>query len=345
MSETHPVEVALAGAGAWGMNWARVFSQHPECKFRYCCDMDPGRRQRVGTSYPGVTVTDNFEQMLTDPGLQGLVIATPPPTHYRLARMAIEAGKDVMVEKPLTTSESDARSLVAFAEEHGRILMVGHLLLYHPAVDMLKKLLERGDLGQPYYAYCQRLNLGAIRTEENALWSFAPHDISVIAHLMDGWPAGVTAVGKSYLQKGIEDVAFVNLHYENGFVAHMHMSWLDPNKIRRLTIVGNQKMVVFDDMEPQEKIRIFDKGAQVRSDSVYDNFWSVRYGDTLIPAISNKEPLVSEASEFIQCIRTRRQPKTPGSDGLRVVAVVEATERSMRTEGEYVALPFHQQVT
>jgi predicted dehydrogenase len=272
--------------------------------------------------------------------VRGVVVATPPADHFASALTVLEADKDVLVEKPMCMRAEDARRLVEEAERRSRILMAGHLLLYHPAMRRLKDLVESGEVGDLHYAYSQRVNLGVIRPDENALWSFAPHDVSMFLDLFGEWPVRVAAFGRHYLQVGVEDVVFFIMQFSGDRLAHSHMSWLDPNKVRRLTLVGNKKMVVFDDMDPQEKLRIFDRGARVKntlSPTMLDAV-SVRYGDTWIPAVSGKEPLFLEADHFLACIRERKSPYSGGREGARLVQILEAAQRSLAEGGSWIDL-------
>ncbi|HUK62691.1 MAG TPA: Gfo/Idh/MocA family oxidoreductase, partial [Dongiaceae bacterium] len=277
---------------------------------------------------------------------QGAVVSASAVGHYPLAKLLLEAGKDVYVEKPLTLEVAHAEELVALARKHGRILMVGHLLLFHPAVRHLKDMLDHGELGDVYYLYSQRVNLGKVRRDENALWSFAPHDLSVILHLIGQEPIDVVARGSAFLQGKVEDVVFVDLRFPGGKLAHVHVSWLDPHKLRKFTVVGTQKMIVFDDMEASEKIKVYDKGVDRAGQVVsYGDALTVRSGDILIPKISLQEPLRLECQHFIECVRERRKPLTDGLDGLRVVKVLDAAQRSLARGGAPVAIaPLPQEV-
>jgi predicted dehydrogenase len=253
--------------------------------------------------------------------------------------MALEAGKDVYVEKPFTLEIAHAVELIALAEANKRVLMVGHLLEYHPVVTRLREMIGREELGRLYYIYSQRVNLGTVRTDENALWNFAPHDISVIMFLLGATPTDVTARGQCYLQKGVEDVVFLTMNFGDEAMAHVHVSWLDPHKIRKLTLVGDRKMAVFDDLEANEKLRIYDKGAKVNQDyNTYAEYVGLRFGDITMPYIKVGEPLQIECRHFIDCVRSRKQPVSDGQDGLRVVKVLDAAQRSLKLNGEPVRL-------
>jgi predicted dehydrogenase len=227
----------------------------------------------------------------------------------------------------------EAKEMVEIAEKKGRILMVGHLLVYHPVVDRLREMVRSGEMGKIYYIYTQRVNLGVIRQDENTLWSFAPHDLSVILYLIDEEPVAVTAHGESYIQKGIEDVVFFSLRFNDGKMANIHLSWLDPHKLRKVTIVGSEKMVVFDDMESSEKLKIYDKGVKNLSYDTYGEYLSLRFGDITIPNIKMVEPLRAEADHFIQCLESRKEPKTGGRDGLRVINILMAAQQSLKEKG------------
>jgi predicted dehydrogenase len=292
----------------------------------------------MSSLYPDVKTTAQFSEVLSDPQVHAVVIALEAPLHYEFARSALAAGKHTYVEKPLTLSGVEAEDLVKLAESAGLKLMVGHLLEYHPAVNYMKRLIETEEVGNPLYLYFQRVNLGIVRRAENAWWSLAPHDVSVACYLFDDVPVSVSASGQAYLQDGIEDVVFANMKFADGRMAHIHVSWLDPHKIRKVTLVGSQKMVVLDDMEASEKIRIYDKGAEVGSVASYAESISLRSGDILIPQIPGGEPLQLECRHFIDSIRNDTTPRSDGRDGLRVVRVLEAGTESLRRGGELVRL-------
>ncbi len=327
------VGIAVIGAGAWGKNHIRVFSENPQAKLKYICDNDPSKLLPLQKLYPQVNLVDTPTSFFRDPEVQGVVIASSASSHYALTREALLADKDVLVEKPMALNKEDAQELVDLSERRSRILMVGHLLIYHPAVDRLKEMVQSGELGKIHYIYTQRVNLGVIRQDENALWSFAPHDLSVILYLLEEEPTVVSAHGESYIQKGIEDVVFLSLRFADGKMANIHMSWLDPHKLRKITIVGSKKMVVFDDMEASEKLKIYDKGVKSVSYDTYGEYLSLRFGDITIPSIKMVEPLKAEADHFIHCIESRKEPKTRGRDGLKVVQLLIAAQQSLREGG------------
>ena len=331
--------VAVVGVGGWGKNLARNYSQIPGAHVKYYCDLDQGKLETMQQQFPAENVTQDFDDLLADEELEAIVIATTGPTHFKLCKEALLAGKDVYVEKPMVLSVSDADELVALAKAESRILMVGHLLEYHPVVQTLKEMIQSGELGEIRYIYSQRLNLGTVRADENALWNFAPHDISVILFLLGLDPSDVSARGQSYLQPGVEDVVFLAMNFGGKAMGHVHVSWLDPHKTRRITIVGSKRMAVFDDLEPNEKLKIYDKGAEVNTD--YDTFAEyvgLRFGDITVPYIRVGEPLRIECEHFLQCVRDRSQPLSDGLDGLRVVRVLEAADHSLASNGAPVAI-------
>ena len=333
------VEVAVVGIGGWGKNLARNYFQIPEANLRYVCDLDEKKLEAARMQYPGVRTTNDFNKMLDDPELHAVVIATTAPTHYRLAKAALSKGKDVYVEKPFVLEVAEAEELIDLAEANERILMVGHLLEYHPVVVKLKEMIKSGEFGKIYYIYSQRLNLGTVREDENALWNFAPHDISSILFLLGKDPVDISARGQSYLRNGVEDVVFFTLTFPDNSMASIQVSWLDPHKVRKLTIVGSNKMAVFDDLEANEKLKVYDKGAQFTSDyDTYAEYIGLRFGDITIPYIKTGEPLRAECMHFLECIRDRRQPVSDGYDGLRVVRVLDAAQRSLKNNGVPVVL-------
>lgn len=328
------IEVAVVGVGGWGKNLARNYYQLPDANLRYICDLDTKKLEAMGQLYPGTMTTTDYEEVLADPELHAVVIATLGPTHYPLAKQALAAGKDVYVEKPFVLEVDHATELTEMAERESRILMVGHLLEYHPVVTELKSMIDDGQLGDVYYVYSQRLNLGTVREDENALWNFAPHDISSILYLLGKEPVDVSARGQDYLQRDVEDVVFLTLTFADRTMAHIHVSWLDPHKVRKLTIVGSDKMAVFDDLEASEKLKIYDKGAMLSQD--YDTFAEyigLRFGDIRIPHLKVGEPLRAECLHFVDCVANRKQPVSDGRDGLRVIKVLDAAQRSLKSNG------------
>ncbi len=326
------IRVGVVGLGAWGWNVARNFATLRECQLVACCDSDPKRRNSAAGAWPGVKPLADFDQLL-DEDLEAVVIASPAVTHYPLAKKALLSGRDVFVEKPFTLNVRDAEELAELADKYNRVLMVGHLLEYHPVVRRLRNMIQRNELGPVYYVYTQRVNLGRIRGDENALWSFAPHDISQILYMLDMKPTDVSARGQSYIQDGIEDVVFVSLFFENRIMAHIHLSWLDPHKVRKTTIVGMNKMAVFDDVEATEKLRVYDNHAEAPAARSYGEAIQVRFGDILIPRVETAEPLQIECKHFIECVSSRATPLTDAQDGLKVIRIIEAAQRSLEQDG------------
>ncbi len=328
------VRVACVGAGYWGKNLVRNFATAEGAELAVVCDADEAVQARMRREYPAARVHGDWDSVLADPGVDAVVIATPGSTHARLAGEALAAGKDVFVEKPMAPTVAEARALCADADARGRVLMVGHLMLFHPAFDRVVETVRRGDLGEVLYIYAQRVNLGKLRTDENALWSLGPHDFSMIFALIDEPMASVSARGHGYLRPGTEDVVFVNVAFRSGVMANVQLSWLDPHKTRSLTVVGSRKMLVFDDAHPTEKIRIHDKGFDRPQEyHSYDAFLTLRDGDILIPSVPMEEPLRREVRHFVRCVRERSKPLSGGPEGLRVVEVLAAAEASLRRGG------------
>lgn len=328
-----PVHVACVGAGAWGMNLVRQFALLPRARLLICCDKREERLDVIRSQFPSVKTTTRYEEILAPDAVEAVVIAANAQHHYELARRALEGGKHVFVEKPLALRVEDATALVRLAKRAQRHLMVGHLMLYHPALVKLKELITEGALGDVLYLYTQRVNLGTIRHDESALWCFGPHDLSMILHLLGETPHIVRAFGQSFLRAGIPDVVFVGLSFPSGRVAQLQMSWLDPNKIRKLTVVGSRKMAVFDDMESSEKLRIYDKGVESVSYQSYGEALALRFGDIHIPRIQPVEPLRLECDHFLDCILRGTPPKTDGEHGRLIVQVLEAAQRSLDQGG------------
>ncbi len=331
------VGVAVAGCGEWGRNHVRVLASLPGARLLHVADPGAARREVAAGLAPDATVSPDLEPALADPRVLAVVIASPSPTHAPLARAALAAGKHVLVEKPLAPSVAEAEDLAARASRAGKVLAVGHLLLHHPAVRHLHGLVRRGALGAIHYLYAQRTNLGRIRSDESALWSLGPHDVSVMAHLLDAWPEEVSAQGAAYVQPEREDVVFLTLRFPKGVLAHVHLSWLDPHKVRRLTLVGARRMAVFDDMEPAEKIRLHDKGPVPREPGSFAESLAVRFGETRIPRIPASEPLRDELRAFLRAAARGEPVAVAGGDeGVKVVKVLAAADRSLRAGGRAV---------
>jgi predicted dehydrogenase len=321
---TDTVRLGIAGLGYWGPNLARNFTAIPGCELAWCCDASEAARARWATAFPGASFTAELDDLLADPSLDAIVLATPVPTHAEFAERVLAAGKHCFVEKPLAQSVAAAERVVDAAEAAGRVLMVGHLLEYHPGVTKLKEIADSGELGEIHYIYSHRLNLGKLRADENALWSLGAHDVSVVLHLADEEPSEVEARGESYMRPGIEDVVFCFLRFPSGRAAHLHLSWLDPHKERRFTVVGSKRMATFDDMELERKVTVYDKGFDWDAGSYGE--YITRSGDIWSPRVSNREPLRIECEHFVACLREGRAPISDGRKGVRVVRVLEALQ-------------------
>jgi predicted dehydrogenase len=322
------LRVGQAGLGYWGRNLARNFDDLTD--LRWLCDASEERRAEFVERYPDARVTGDFDELLAADDVDAVVIATPVPTHYPLARAALAAGKHVFVEKPPAMQTTEMEELIGLAETGSLVLMPGHLLLYHPAVQKLKELIDEGELGDVLVVYGNRQNLGKIRKDENALWSLGVHDLSVIQYLISEEIVEAAAHGHAFLNEGVEDVVFCYLRFASGKIAHMHLSWLDPHKMRRLTVVGRDKMAVFDDMELEHKITVYDKAPEQPSETYGE--WRTRTGDTFSPKLSNAEPLRLECGHFVRLIQEGWDGREM-RDGLEVVRALELLTESLRNGG------------
>jgi len=324
------VTVGVVGLGYWGPNLARNFTSVPDCHLAWCCDASDQARARIASRFPDARMTSELDDLLNDERLDAVVLATPVPSHADLAIRVLEAGKHCFVEKPLAQSVSDGERAVAAAESSGRALMVGHLLVYHPGVQKLKKLTDAGALGEKiYYIYGNRLNLGKLRADENALWSLGAHDVSVVLYLAGEDPSEAVAHGESYVRDGVEDVVFCFLRFPSGLSAHLHLSWLDPHKERRFTVVGSRRMATFDDMAIEGKLAVYDKGVDENANGYGE--YITRSGDIFCPRIPAEEPLRLECEHFVQCVRRGECPRSDGESGLRVVRVLEELQHSLES--------------
>ena len=341
------VGIGVIGFGYWGPNLVRNVASLSEAQLRVVCDRSADRLQEVGRLYPGVNLVDSGVEVLNRSDIDAVILATPADTHFDLARRVLESGRSVFVEKPLARSASECEQLIELAAQKDLVLMVGHTFEYNAAVEYVDDLISRRDLGQIYYIYSQRLNLGVVRQDVNAMWNLAPHDISIALRWLKKEPVRVCARGYTYLQAGVEDVVYLDLEFDDGVAVHIHVSWLDPGKVRRTTVVGSRKMVVYDDASTEAKIQIFDKGIDrepitpdgpaYASLGEFDSFGKFqltqRAGDLLIPKINFTEPLKRECSHFVDCVRENRRPLTDGESGLRVVRILEAATKSLRQGG------------
>jgi predicted dehydrogenase len=333
MGHSFMTTVGMIGAGRWGGNWIRTLASLPGTQLRWVCDVSPAALEKIRQQYPNVRTTTSVEDLYEDPELDGLVIATIAPTHFDVARKAMLAGKHVMVEKPMTLTTRDAIELTDLAKRLHRVLMVGHLLEYHPIIHYLRRMIDSGELGEVQYLYQQRLNLGTIRADENAWWSLAPHDISVANRLLGAAPISVQCRGQNIVNAKVADVVYAVLEYPGGKLAHVHVSWLDPHKSRKLVLVGSRKMAIFDDAA-DPKLIVMDKGVEKAGSIV-----TLRQGATTTPTIDAGEPLALEAQHFIDCMRTGNRPISDGEAGTHVVSVLEYGQRSLELGGAVVAIP------
>lgn len=332
--------VGVIGCGYWGPNLIRNFNQLPVSRVKYCCDLDDSRLKHMKTLYPHVILTNRYEDLIEDAEVDAVAIATPVSTHHPIAKACLQGGKHVLVEKPLASSIAEAENLVETAAAQDRVLFSGHTFVYNAAVQKMKELVEAGELGQVFYVSSIRVNLGLFQEDINVIWDLAPHDISILNHVLGCDPVTVSTYAKSYIRHGIEDVAFMVLQYPRGIVAHIHVSWLDPCKIRRTTLVGSKKMLVYDDTSTLEKIRVYDKGVTIQPH--YDTFGefqlAYRFGDIIVPKINDVEPLKAECSHFVDCIVNGTHPRSDGHAGLAVVKVVERACESAKLGGAPLAL-------
>jgi len=340
-NSTEPLGVGVIGCGYWGPNLIRNFAGLRDSAVIRVADLNADRRAHIAEIYPQVEAVEDYREILRDPAIEAVAIATPVRTHHPLAKEAIEAGKHVFVEKPLCETVAETEDLIALAESAKRVLFVGHTFLYTAAVHEAKRVIDAGELGDILYISCRRLNLGLLQRDINVIQDLAPHDLSILNWALDQDPVSVAAMGSAHYQPDVEDVAVVTLQYPNNVVAYLHYSWLDPKKTREVFFVGSEKMLVYDDLEGQEKIRIYDK--RVVKPDYYNTFgefqFSYHYGDIHIPWLRGGEPLRAECQHFVDCVRTGARPRTGGVEGLRVVRILEAANQSLRQGGTPIELP------
>jgi predicted dehydrogenase len=329
------LNVAVVGCGYWGPNLIRNLYSLPKCKVKLVCDVDKKRLAHVGTLYPGVQTTCEFDHLVSNAEIDAIVIATPVRSHFEMAKKSLQAGKHIFLEKPMASSVAECKELIELAEKQNLIIMVGHTFVYSQSIKKIKQIVNAGDLGEIQYISARRLNLGLFQKDINVAWDLAPHDISIILYIMKEEPVSVNCQGKAHVAPGIEDVTNITLNFPNGGFATIHSSWLDPNKVREMTFVGTKKMLVYDDIEPMEKIKIYDKC--VKTPPHYDTFaefhYSYHYGDMYSPHLQQEEPLKVECQHFLDCISKKVKPDSSGIEGLRVVQILEAASRSLKNGG------------
>ena len=341
------MKLGIIGCGYWGPNLIRNFNSIPDSAVAYCADLDESRLKHIKGLYPKISTTRDYKDILNKKEINAVVIATPIETHYKIAKDVLNANKHVLVEKPITNSSDEAKELIKIAEKNKKVLMVDHTFEYSTPVRKIKEIIDKNELGQIFTIDMIRVNLGLFQEKANVVADLAPHDISMLLYYLGSMPLSVRAVGSSYIRDGIEDDAHINLLFKEKIMANLHVSWLDPCKIRRTTIVGNRKMLVFDDVLQEEKIKIYDKGVIVQKNNIprqpyYDTYeqWALTYrsGDVHSPRIDNKEPLSVMANHFIDCIKNNKKPLTDGYSGLKVVKVLEAAQQSLKNDGSKVTM-------
>jgi len=335
------IKVGVIGCGYWGPNLIRNFNENYQTDLRYACDLDDQRLERIKVRYPAVTVTKNYKDLLRDKDLHVVAIATPVYTHYRFAKEALEAGKHLLIEKPMTSNSKEAGKLVNLAEKKNLMIFVDHTFIYTGAVKKMKEVISSKNLGDIYYFDSVRVNLGLFQPDINVVWDLAPHDISIMDYLIPGKPKSVVAIGGSHTGNNIEDIAYVTVVYSSELMAHFHINWMSPVKIRRIIIGGSKKMIVFDDLDPSEKIKIYDKGillAKTDKKVFYQNIIQYRIGDMYAPKIDQTEALKVLIDHMADCIIKKKKPVTDGESGLRVVRILEAADKSLRKGGAKVTL-------
>jgi predicted dehydrogenase len=331
--------VAVIGYGYWGPNLVRNFQETEGCRVVACCDADRARLAQAKLKHGSIEVTNDYDDVLTNRNIDAVIIATPIGTHYMLARKALETGKHVLVEKPLAASVSEAECLVDKAQKLGLTLMVDHTFVYTGAVRKMKEIIGRGDIGDLYYFDSVRINLGLVQHDVNVLWDLAPHDIAILDYLVQERPISVCANGACHLGNGIENVAYLSVYFNSGFIAHFHNNWLAPVKIRTVLLGGSKKMILYDDMETSEKVKIYDRGVDMSTpEKVYDALIAYRLGDMWAPRLDTTEALRVMAQEFVDSIESSRRPITDGESGLNVVRILESAEMSVKKRGKEVKL-------
>lgn len=336
------IKIGLIGYGYWGPNIARLVYESHTAQLVYCADLLDASLQQVNQKYPDVITTKDYHDVINDREISAVCIVTPTKTHYTIAKECLEAKKHVFIEKPLTATAKEAKDLIKIAKKNNVILAVGHVFLFNPAVTFIKKTIDSGELGTVRHLHFQRRNLGPIRKDVNVLWDLAPHDISMLLYFIKQKPLSVIAIGQSYLQKGVHDVVSASIQFEDNIMANLILSWIDPIKIRDITIVGSKKMLLFDDVATSEKVKIFDKNANILQETHDVTFGqyqiALHSGDISIPAIGNKEPLKEEITHFIDCVINKKRPINDGENGLAVVTILESLQKSLENNSERISL-------
>ncbi len=334
------VNIAVVGAGYWGPNLIRNFNL--VSNLTMVCDLDSARLEPIKKNYPNVTTTTNFEEVINSTEVDAVIIATPMKTHYKLAKAALEAGNHVFIEKPIAGSSKEAEELIDIAKKNNLKLMVGHIFEYSAPVNKIKELIDKGEIGKVYYMDSARVNLGLFQPDLSVVWDLAPHDLSIMFYLLGNVkPISVSAVGQNFIPGHVEDIAYITIKFENNIMAHFSVSWMAPAKLRRTSIVGTKKMIVYDDTEPEEKVKIYDKGIDYSHEEIQKLQILYRTGDIHSPKVSTEEPLRAEAQHFIDCIKNNKTPRSDGESGLRVVKIIEAAEKSIKENGKEVKLEWN----
>lgn len=328
-----PVNVGIIGCGYWGPNLVRNFSAVDNCYVKYCCDVDSNRLKYIQKLHPFLKITNEYKRVIEDASVNAVVIATPVSMHFPIAMNALEAGKDVWIEKPMTASVKEAQALIKMTEKHKRLIFVDHTFIYTGAIRKIKEIIKSNVIGRILYFDSVRVNLGLFQHDVNVIWDLAPHDLSVMDYLLEKTPSGIYATGVGHYNNDIENIAYLSLKFDNNMLAHFHFSWLAPVKIRQILICGSEKMILYNDMEPSEKVKVFDKGVTVnekKRESLYQTLVSYRTGDVYSPKLDTKEALSLACEHFVECINSRKPPLTDGYAGLRVVKMIEASQRSIK---------------
>jgi predicted dehydrogenase len=335
------MNIAIIGCGHWGKNYIRIFSDTPKAKLSICCDSNANALKSISTKYPEISTTTNYNEILSNKDISIVIVSTPASSHYEIIKTALESGKDVLAEKPLTIKLEESEKLVEIAKSKNRILMVGHTFLFNPAIRKIKEYIQNGTVGSIYYMHSTRTHLGLVREDVNAIWDLATHDVSIFNYFLDKMPVSVSAVGGCYLKKGREDTAFITLTYPENVIANIQVSWVDSNKVREIQVIGSKTRIVFDDLNNLERIKIYEKGITV-GDKPYNDFGEFQYilrdGDIISPKIDLYEPLKAQCDHFLDCVEKRETPLTDGKNGLDIVRVMCAIEKSVKNNGMPVSV-------